>query len=143
MRSRTSETPMLWPPLTEKMICLESPERSSWKKRRPSMPRSAPFFYAFGGTGSAKAECPVLELVFVLFGELRGSGYVGGFANNLVGFADVVAEGIVEAGFDESDGQVSDVNTDPAAVELLCDLYGSSAAAEGIEDYVSFVGGGF
>ena len=36
MRSRTSETPMLWPPLTEKMICLESPERSSWKKRRPS-----------------------------------------------------------------------------------------------------------
>ncbi len=74
---------------------------------------------AFGGAGSAEAERPVLELVFVLFGELGGSGYVGGFANDLVGFADVVAEGIVEAGLDEADGEVGDVDADPAAVEFL------------------------
>ena len=28
------------------------------------------------GAGSAEAERPVLELIFVLFGELGGSGYV-------------------------------------------------------------------
>jgi len=89
------------------------------------------FFDAFGGAGSAKAERPVLELPFVFFGELGGSGYVGGFADDLVGFADVVAEGVGEAGLDEADGEVSDVDPDPAAVEFLCDLNGGAAAAEG------------
>ena len=97
---------------------------------------------ALGGAGSAKAERPVLELILVLFGELRGSGYVGGFADDLVCFADVGAVGVVEAGLDEADGEVGDVDADPAAVEFLGDLNGGSAAAEGVEDYVAFVGGG-
>ena len=84
-----------------------------------------------------------MELIFVLFGELAGTGYVGGFADDGVGFADVVAEGVVEAGFDEADGEVGDVDADPAAVEALGDLDGGAAAAEGVEDDVAFVGTGF
>jgi hypothetical protein len=75
------------------------------------------FLDALGGACSAEAERPVLELVFVLFGELRGSGYVGGFADDLVGAANVGAVGVVEAGFDEADGEVSDIDADLAAVE--------------------------
>ena len=95
---------------------------------------------ALGGTRSAETERPVLELVLVLFGELRGPGYVGGFADNLVCGADFGAVGVVEAGLDEADGEVGDVDADPAAVELLGDLDGGAAAAEGVEDYVAFVG---
>jgi hypothetical protein len=62
------------------------------------------FLDAFGWTGSAEAECPVLELPFVFFRELGGSGYVGGFADDLIGFADVVTEGVVEASFDQAYG---------------------------------------
>ncbi|MCU1247701.1 MAG: hypothetical protein JWQ49_730 [Edaphobacter sp.] len=94
---------------------------------------------AFGGAGSAEAERPGLELKFVLFGELRGSGYVGRFADDFVGLANVVGEGVVEARLDEADGEVGDVDADPAAVEFLRDLDGGAAAAEGIEDYVAFV----
>ncbi len=67
---------------------------------------------AFGGAGSAEAERPVLELVLVLFCELGGSGYVGGFTDDLVGLADAGAVGVVEAGFDEADGEVGDVDAD-------------------------------
>ena len=62
----------------------------------------------------AEAERPVLELSFVFFGELRSSGDVGGFADHFVGFADLVREGVVEAGLDEADGEVGDVDADPA-----------------------------
>ena len=85
------------------------------------------FFDAFGGTGSAEAERPVLELVFVLFGELGGSGYVGGFADDLVGLADFGAVGVVEASLNQADGEVSEVDADPAAVEFLRDLDSGAA----------------
>jgi hypothetical protein len=52
---------------------------------------------ALGGTGSAEAERPVLELVLVLFGELAGTFNVGGLADDLVGFADVGTVGVVAA----------------------------------------------
>ena len=37
---------------------------------------------------------------------------------------------------------MGDVDADPAAVEFLRDLDGGATAAEGVEDYVAFVGGG-
>jgi len=52
-------------------------------------------FDGFDGACAAKAERPILELVLVLVGELLGSGYIGRFADHLIGFADVVAEGII------------------------------------------------
>ena len=63
---------------------------------------------------------------------------VGGFADDLVGLANVGAVGVVEAGFDEADGEMGDVDANPAAVEFLRDLNGGAAAAEGVEDYVAF-----
>ena len=98
---------------------------------------------AFGGTRAAEAERPVLELILVLFGELSGPGHVGGFADDLVRLADFGTVGVVEAGLDEADGEVGDVDADPATVEFLGDLDGGAAAAEGIKDDVAFVGGGF
>ena len=94
----------------------------------------------FGGAGPAAAKRPVLELVFVLFSELARAFDVGGLADDLIGLADVVAEGVVEADFDETDGEMSDVDADPSAVEALGDLDGGAAAAEGIEDYAIFSG---
>ena len=56
---------------------------------------------------------------------------------------DLRAEGVGEALLDEADGEVGDVDADPAAVEALRDLDGGAAAAEGVEDEVAFVGTGF
>ena len=56
---------------------------------------------------------------------------------------DFGAEGVGEALLDEADGEVGDVDADPAAVEALRDLDGGAAAAEGIENEVAFVGAGF
>ena len=67
---------------------------------------------AFRGTRSAEAESPILELPFVLGGELRGTGDVGGFADDLVTVANLLAEGVIEACLDEADGEVGDVDAD-------------------------------
>jgi hypothetical protein len=76
------------------------------------------FLDGFGGAGSAEAERPVLELVFVLGSELFCAAYVSRFADDLIGFADFGAEGVIEAGFDEADGEVCNIDADPAAVEF-------------------------
>jgi hypothetical protein len=67
---------------------------------------------------------------------------VGRLANDGVGVANLVAEGVAESLLDEADGEMGDVDADPAAVEALRDLNGGAAAAEGIEDEVAFVGTG-
>ena len=96
-----------------------------------------------GGPRAHLPQRPPLELVLVFGGQLRGSGVVGRLANYVVGGFDLRAEGIGEALLDESDGQVGNVDADPAAVEPLRDLNGGAAAAEGIEDQIAFVGTGF
>ncbi len=97
------------------------------------------FFRFASGSTSAKSQSPVLKLMFVFVCELLGSCQVGRFADNLVGFSYLRAEGIIEPILDEADGEVGDVDADPAAVEFLGDLDGGAAAAEGVEDYVAFV----
>ena len=74
---------------------------------------------AFGGSRPAEPECPILELVLVFEGKLLSPGYVRGLADDLVGFADVGAVGVVQARLDEADGEVGNVDADPAAVQLL------------------------
>ena len=93
-----------------------------------------------GGTGSNLAKRPPLKLIFVLFGELGGFFVVGGLANDFVGLANLRTEGVGEAFLDEADGEVGDVDADPAAVEALGYLNCGSTAAEGIKDYVAFIG---
>ena len=50
------------------------------------------FLDPFCGTSSNETQGPVLELVFVLGGELFGSAHVRGFADDLVGLADFGTE---------------------------------------------------
>ena len=61
---------------------------------------------------------------------MDGSGHVGGFADDFIRLADFGAIGVVEAGFDEADGEVGDVDADPAAVETLGDDHRRAATAE-------------
>jgi hypothetical protein len=63
---------------------------------------------------------------------LRCSLVVRGLADYFVGLLDLRAEGVGEAFLDEADGEVGNVDADPAAVETLRDLDGGAAAAEGI-----------
>ena len=49
------------------------------------MPLVGTLLDALCRAGSAEAERPILELVFVFESELFGSGHVGGLANYLVG----------------------------------------------------------
>ena len=94
-----------------------------------------------GGTGVHEAQGPPLELIAVLLGEGGGAAGVGGLADDLVG-AEGVAEAVVKAVADQGDGQVGDVDTDPAAVEALGGDGGGAAAAEGVEDDVALVAAG-
>ena len=100
-------------------------------------------FLLICGPRADLAERPPLELVFVFGGQLRRACVVRGFADDLVGGFDLGAEGVGEALLDEADGEVGDVDADPAAVEALRDLDGGAAAAEGVEDEVALVGTGF
>ena len=96
-----------------------------------------------GGARAHLAQRPPLELVFVFGGERRCACVVGRFAYDFVGGFDFGAEGVGEALLDEADGEVGNVDADPAAVEALGYLNGGAAAAEGVEDEVAFVGAGF
>ena len=74
---------------------------------------------AFGGSRPTEPERPVLELVLVFEGKLLGPSYVRGLADDLVGLADVRPVGVVQTRLDKADGEVGDVDSDPAAVQLL------------------------
>ena len=82
------------------------------------------------GAGVHEAQGPPLELVAVLLGEGGGAAGVGGLADDLVG-AQAVAEAVVEAVTDQGDGEVGDIDADPAAVETLGGDGGGAAAALG------------
>jgi len=100
-------------------------------------------FFLVGGACADLAERPPLELIFVFGGECGGSSVVGWLAYDVVGGFDLGAKCVGEAFLDEADGEVGDVDADPAAAEALGYLNGGAAAAEGVEDHVAFVGTGF
>ena len=74
------------------------------------------FLLAAEGDGIDEGDGPPLELVLVLVGEGLGAAEVLGGAVDFVGDA---GEGILEALFDEADGEVGDVHADPMAAEFL------------------------
>ena len=78
-----------------------------------------------------ESERPPLELVAVVEREGLGAGQVFRLADDLVG-SQVFAERVVQAVSDECDGEVRDVDANPAAVEALGCGDGGSAAAEGV-----------
>ena len=77
------------------------------------------------------------------FSRARASALldVGGLADDLVG-GQFVAEGVLQAVLDEVDGQVGDVDADPAALQAFGHGHRGAAAAEGVQDHVAFVAAG-
>ena len=84
-------------------------------------------------------QCPILKLVFVIGCELGGPGNIFKFPNDFVGVAYLLSEGVSEAGLDEADGEVSDIDADPGAIELLRNLYGGATTAKRVKNDVAFV----
>jgi hypothetical protein len=104
----------------------------------PSMPPSAPFFFAVLGHSVHERNGPPLELILVAGGQIAGSVQVLRGAVNLELDA---REGIAQALLDQRDGEMRDVDADPLALELLGGVNGGAAAAERVEHHVAFVRG--
>ena len=94
-----------------------------------------------GGAGCGEAQGPPFELVAILLGQGVGAGDILGEADDFVGL-QFAAEGVGHAAADDADGEVGDVDADPAAVEALGGGHGGAAAAEGIQHDVAFGGAG-
>ena len=90
------------------------------------------------GLGADQGERPPLELVAVTQGQVASAGKVSRLALNCELDA---GEHFLHAPFDEGDGEVGDVDADPATVELFGGGDGGTAAAEGVKDDVAGVGG--
>ena len=84
------------------------------------------------GKGLQQRHGPELELVAVLLRQGAGAADVRWLPNDPVVLAGGNVEGGLEAVLHEGDGQVGDVNANPAAVELLRGGDGRAAAAEGV-----------
>ena len=70
-------------------------------------------------------------------GQGPGAGDILGQPDDGIGLQGA-AEGVGHAAPDDADGQVGNVNADPAAVETLGGGHGRSAAAEGIQHHIAF-----
>jgi hypothetical protein len=77
-----------------------------------------------------------------MMGKLTRTFKIGWFADDRVSVANLAAEAVAEALLDKADGEMGDVDADPAPAQALRDLDGGAAAAEGVEDDVAFVGAG-
>jgi hypothetical protein len=78
-------------------------------------------------------------LIGIFFGESFCALQVDWFADHFVGCANRFPERVVEALLNKTDGEVRDIDAGPAAVQALRDGDRCAAAAEGIEDGVTFV----
>ena len=98
-----------------------------------------------GGAGVDETERPVLELVaavvVAVLGQGAGAGDIFRQADDVV-LGEFGAEGVVEAVFHQGDGDVGDVDADPASLEALGDGNSGAAAAEGVEDDIALVAAG-
>ena len=88
-------------------------------------------------TGTDKGERPPFKLEAVGFGEIKGG--IDGFGFTFDGESGF-GECIFDAIFDEGDGEMGDVDADPAAIEGLGSGNGGATATEGVEDDVTGVG---
>ena len=86
--------------------------------------------------GPDEAQRPPLELVAVLLGQGTGGGKILRLTDDL---KPDTGEGILKALTHHCNGEVSDVNSNPAPPQLLGSDDGGAAAAEGIEDYIPLV----
>ena len=94
-------------------------------------PTVCTFLAALSDPRIAESKRPGLELELVFSGEGGSSGVISGFADYVVRGFDLRTKGVGESLLDEADGQVGDVDADPAAIEALGDLDGGAATAEG------------
>src|SRR5680860_1511853 len=89
------------------------------------------------GTSSDETQRPPLELIRIMVGEPLGIRNGDGLANRL--WHVVLAELVDDPALDQRDCEMGDVDTDPAATELLGSGNRGSAPAEGIQDKIPLV----
>src|SRR5487761_76915 len=89
-----------------------------------------------------EAERPCLELERVCFGQFSGARKVSGLTDDLIRADNGGAVRIYETMLDEADGEIRDVDADPAAAKLLRRGHRGAATAEGVEDDITNVGSG-
>ena len=92
--------------------------------------------------GAHQPQRPPLELPRVGGRQGLRVGHRDRFALDLVVLAGDQPKRVLEPGLDERDGQVRDVDADPATAELLRRDRRRAAAAEGVEDDVALIGRG-
>ena len=97
--------------------------------------------FVVGRASVHQAQRPPLELVAVLLGQRLGAGNIGGFADDFVG-TQIIAEGVVQAVPDQRDGQVGNVDADPAAVEPFRRGHRCTTPAERVQHHVALVAAG-
>src|SRR5690606_25071521 len=85
-------------------------------------------------------ERPPLELPGILRAQLLGTAHRHGLADHVE--LSLVLVRVPQARTDQVDGEMCDINADPAALELLCSVNRGAAAAEGIGHGVPRVAAG-
>ena len=83
-----------------------------------------------------------MKLVRVFFGEGFCTLQVDRFADDFVGSANRITEGVVEAFLDQTDGEVGDVDADPTPAKFLGGVHRGAATAERVEDEIVGVAAG-
>src|SRR5580704_3482285 len=99
----------------------------------------AAFLATFVRLGIDHRERPFLKLVFVLQSKRVRPAEIFWDAG------DVELEsgkGVFQTPLNQVNGEMSDIDADPATVQLLRGVDGGAAAAERIENQIAFVGGG-
>ena len=108
------------------------PPLPSVKKRiTPSMPLSPTCFWC---RAVDERDSPALEVEGRMLEQRLCADQVPGDAVHLVGLGDGVAVSVPQSLLDQVDGEVGDVDPDPAALQPDGRIDGGPAAAEGIED---------
>ena len=126
--SRTWSGPV-FPAFTENTICCVLAPSTSWKYLRPSIPLSAP-----RRTGADQAKGPELELERVRRRERYRVGFGDRSPTTSYVFSIPSLYAWVQPVPDETDREVCDVDSDPAAFQTLRRGDRSPAPAEGVQD---------
>ena len=108
------------------------------EEQPPVNPPIGPFLL-LGGTRAHEPQRPILELEAVLLRQRPCAGKVLRLANDLILRVDALAEGALQPILYQVYRQVGDVNSDPAAIQLLRNRYSRSTAAERVEDGIPLV----
>ncbi len=96
-------------------------------------------FFLVNWSGTHQTQRPPLELLFILFRQVRAHLRYR-FTNHFV--FEFIAKGIFHAPFDQTNGKVSDIDPDPAPSQFLSSGNSRPAATERVQHHIAGLAGG-